>query len=155
VVAHYVFVDVMSDKGVIPGIAPVLAALSMLGAGWALRDKQYGKAFVAVALTIVFSVITFFWMLYPNVMISSTDSAYNLTVTNASASDKTLQVMTIVALILVFAIGGMSFDFGGVAFSGIGLGAITGIVLNLILPKGRPSDEPDLEEAIPPMETEL
>ena len=101
VVAHYVFVDVMSDKGVIPGVAPVLAALSMLGAGWALREKGYGKAFLLVSLTIVFSVITFFWMLYPNVMISSTDSAYNLTVDNASASDKTLQVMTIVALILV------------------------------------------------------
>ena len=101
VVAHYVFVDVMSDKGIIPGVAPVIAALSMLGAGWALREKGYGKAFLLVSLTIVFSVITFFWMLYPNVMISSTDSAYNLTVDNASASDKTLQVMTIVALILV------------------------------------------------------
>jgi uracil permease len=63
--------------------------------------------------------------------------------------------MIIVALILVFAIGGMNFDFGGVAFSGIGLGAVTGILLNLILPKGRPSDEPGLEEAIPPVETEL
>ena len=45
--------------------------------------------------------------------------------------------MIIVSIILVFAIGGMTFNFGGVAFSGIGLGAITGIVLNLILPKTR------------------
>lgn len=43
--------------------------------------------------------------------------------------------MIIVSMILVFAIGGMTFDFGGVAFSGIGLGAIVGIILNLILPK--------------------
>lgn len=43
--------------------------------------------------------------------------------------------MIIVSLILVFAIGGMSFNFSGVGFSGIGLGAITGIILNLILPK--------------------
>lgn len=43
--------------------------------------------------------------------------------------------LAIIAIILVFAIGGMHFDFGGVAFSGIGLGAITGIVLNLILPQ--------------------
>ncbi len=43
--------------------------------------------------------------------------------------------MIIVSMILVFAIGGMTFDFGGVAFSGIGLGAIVGIVLNLVLPK--------------------
>lgn len=43
--------------------------------------------------------------------------------------------MIIVSMILVFAIGGMSFEFGNVAFSGIGLGAIVGVVLNLILPK--------------------
>lgn len=44
--------------------------------------------------------------------------------------------MIIVSMILVLAIGGMVIDFGGVAFSGIGLGAIVGITLNLILPKG-------------------
>ncbi len=43
--------------------------------------------------------------------------------------------MIIVSMILVFAIGGFTFDFGGVAFSGIGLGAIVGIFLNLVLPK--------------------
>jgi uracil permease len=62
--------------------------------------------------------------------------------------------MIIVSLILVFAIGGMNFDFGGVAFSGIGLGAITGILLNLILPHPPSEQEPDLEEAVPPMEPE-
>jgi len=48
--------------------------------------------------------------------------------------------MIIVSIILVFAIGGMSFNFGGVAFSGIGLGAIVGIILNLILPKTKHLD---------------
>ena len=48
--------------------------------------------------------------------------------------------MIIVSIILVFAIGGMSFNFGGVAFSGIGLGAIVGIVLNLVLPKTKHLD---------------
>ena len=46
--------------------------------------------------------------------------------------------MIIVSMILVFAIGGMTFRFWGVSFTGIGLGAITGIVLNLILPRNRP-----------------
>jgi uracil permease len=44
--------------------------------------------------------------------------------------------MIIVSLILVFAIGGMQIEFGGVGFSGIGLGAIVGIVLNFLLPQG-------------------
>lgn len=48
--------------------------------------------------------------------------------------------MIIVSMILVFAIGGMTFNFGSVAFSGIGLGAIVGIVLNLVLPKTRHFD---------------
>lgn len=43
--------------------------------------------------------------------------------------------MIIVSMILVFSIGGMTFNLGGVAFSGIGLGAIVGIILNLVLPK--------------------
>jgi len=48
--------------------------------------------------------------------------------------------MIIVSIILVFAIGGMTFNFGGVGFSGIGLGAIVGILLNLILPKTKHFD---------------
>ena len=44
--------------------------------------------------------------------------------------------MIIVSMILVLAIGGMVVDLGGVAFSGIGLGAIVGIILNIVLPKG-------------------
>lgn len=43
--------------------------------------------------------------------------------------------MAIVSMILVFSIGGMTFNFGGVPFSGIGLGAIVGVILNLVLPK--------------------
>ena len=43
--------------------------------------------------------------------------------------------MAIVSMILVFSIGGMTFNFGGVPFAGIGLGAIIGIILNLVLPK--------------------
>ena len=43
--------------------------------------------------------------------------------------------MAIVPMILVFSIGGMTFNFGGVPFAGIGLGAIVGVVLNLVLPK--------------------
>jgi uracil permease len=42
--------------------------------------------------------------------------------------------LIIVALIIVFGIGGMSFTFGPVTFSGIGLSGILGVVLNLILP---------------------
>ena len=45
--------------------------------------------------------------------------------------------MIIVSMILVFSIGGMTFNFGGVSFSGIGLGAVMGIILNLVLPQAK------------------
>ncbi len=46
--------------------------------------------------------------------------------------------LIIVALVIVFGIGGMQFSFGSVSFGGIGLAGVLGVVLNLVLPKGRP-----------------
>jgi uracil permease len=43
--------------------------------------------------------------------------------------------LTIVALILVFGIGGMAFSAGEFTLKGIGLSGILGVVLNLILPR--------------------
>jgi uracil permease len=45
--------------------------------------------------------------------------------------------LTIVAVILVFGIGGMSFDLAVVKLGGIGLAGIIGVVLNLILPQAK------------------
>lgn len=45
--------------------------------------------------------------------------------------------LTIVALILIFGIGGMSFSIGAFTLKGIGLAGILGIFLNLVLPKVR------------------
>ncbi|WBF67376.1 uracil-xanthine permease family protein [Desulfovibrio subterraneus] len=46
--------------------------------------------------------------------------------------------MAIVAIILVFGIGGMAFHAGEFTIKGIGLAGIIGVVLNLVLPKSRP-----------------
>ncbi len=43
--------------------------------------------------------------------------------------------LCIVALILVFGIGGMAFSLGKFSLGGIGLAGITGVILNLVLPK--------------------
>jgi uracil permease len=45
--------------------------------------------------------------------------------------------LAIVAVILVFGIGGMSFNIGEVTLAGIGLSGIVGVALNLALPAGR------------------
>lgn len=49
--------------------------------------------------------------------------------------------LTIVALTLVFGLGGMFFEVGSFALKGIALAAITAIVLNLILPKEKAEEE--------------
>lgn len=48
--------------------------------------------------------------------------------------------MIIIALVLVPALGGMVLDFGFASFSQIGLGAIIGVVLNLVLPHKKVQD---------------
>jgi uracil permease len=63
------------------------------------------------------------------------------TLTRANVDFNCPRNMIIVSMILVFSIGGMTFNFGGVPFSGIGLGAIIGITLNLVLPKARKEDD--------------
>ena len=54
-----------------------------------------------VALNIVLTQVTFFTMTFPNVMLSSTNYDWSLTIYNASSSQYTLTVMSIVALIFV------------------------------------------------------
>ena len=56
--------------------------------------------------------------------------------------------LTIVALILVFGIGGMVVSVAEFALKGIGLAGITGVVLNLVLPRRKKiSEQPDGVEA--------
>jgi cytochrome bd ubiquinol oxidase subunit II len=82
-------------------VAAIIATIAILLAGWFLRQQKAGAAFVATALTIAFASIVLFATLYPNVMVSSLNPAWSLTVQNASSSPYTLQVMTIVAAIFV------------------------------------------------------
>jgi len=100
-VANYVYIDIFNKIGVNPGVMPITSAAALLAVGYFLHEKQYGWAFFMMGLTILLSVATFFWFLYPNVMVSSTSDAYSLTVHNAAASHKTLELMTIVALSFV------------------------------------------------------
>ena len=51
--------------------------------------------------SVAFTLVTFFMIMYPRVMISSLDPAYSLTITNAASTHYTLQVMTIVALVFI------------------------------------------------------
>lgn len=89
-------------RGIVnPGIVPIAAVAALLVAGYFINQKREGWAFIMVALNIVLTQVTFFSMTFPNVMISSTNPAWSLTIYNASSSQYTLTVMSIVALIFV------------------------------------------------------
>jgi cytochrome d ubiquinol oxidase subunit II len=91
-----------NDKGVFPGILPVVvAAVSVLAAVWLVRAGRDIWAFAATALTIVAVVVTLFVSLYPRVMVSDPEFGNSLTIENASSANYTLKVMTVVAAVLI------------------------------------------------------
>ena len=100
-IGTYIATDIYNHLGLNPGLIPMIGLISLLAAGYFVGKKQDAWAFALVAVNIVFTLITFFLIMYPRVMISSTNPLYNLTIFNAASSPYTLQVMTVVALIFV------------------------------------------------------
>jgi len=94
--------DFIEHLGIDPGIFPLgaVATIALVGVVF-LPRKMNGWAFAMTALHLVLTQASFFMLLFPRVMISSTNPAYSLTIYNASSSPYTLQVMSIVALIFV------------------------------------------------------
>lgn len=80
-------------------IALGTAALSLVAAALASRISRDGWAFACTCLTVVAVVALLFGSLYPNLIVSSLDPAYNLTIVNASSSPYTLKVMSWAAAI--------------------------------------------------------
>ncbi|WP_028659507.1 cytochrome d ubiquinol oxidase subunit II [Nocardioides insulae] len=77
----------------------VIAAVALVAGIAAAATAREGWAFVGTFITIALAVGGLFVALFPDVMPSTTDAAYSLTVTNAAATDYTLKIMTIVACI--------------------------------------------------------
>jgi len=78
-----------------------LAVLAVLAAVWLVYAGRAGFAFAATTVTIGSCIVAIFTGLYPNVMVSTTNAAYNLTVHNTASPNYTLKVMTVVALLLL------------------------------------------------------
>jgi cytochrome d ubiquinol oxidase subunit II len=97
----YLETDLLEKVGVNPGIVPLARIATLLVAGYFIQRRRPGWAFGMMALTIVFTLISLFTLLFPRVMVSSLDPAFSLTIYNASSSPYTLQVMTVVAVIFV------------------------------------------------------
>ncbi len=82
-------------------IIPLLAVVSLLLTKVYVTKRSWWKAWFASGFTIFFA--TFFGIagLYPNLLPSSLNPAYNLTAFNSSSSPLTLKIMLVVALVMV------------------------------------------------------
>lgn len=96
-----VWTQLTIHHGAIPDLIPVAAVLAVLAVAVLLREGRDGWAFTMTAFAVAATVLTIFIDLYPNVMVSSTNTAYNLTVKNTASSPYTLKVMTVVAILLL------------------------------------------------------
>lgn len=76
----------------------VVAALAAVFGWFANQRGREGWAFTGFSLLLAAGAGAIFYSVYPVVLPSSIDAAFNLTVSNASSSDYTLGVMTIVTV---------------------------------------------------------
>ena len=76
-----------------------VALLAIVAALWSARRGGEKRAFVATAVAMAATVGSLFASLYPDVLVSSTEAAYSLTVTGSASGEYALTVMTIVAAV--------------------------------------------------------
>jgi cytochrome d ubiquinol oxidase subunit II len=97
----YFATDILNNPGFDGMIPALLAAIALLAYGWFLRQGKEGITFICGGLVIILATVMVFSGLFPNLMISTLDPTYNLTIYNASSSPYTLKVITIVAAIFL------------------------------------------------------
>jgi cytochrome d ubiquinol oxidase subunit II len=82
-----------------PIIFPVAALLALIASWYLLRSRRHFWAFVASGAMIALLLITGAVGLFPNLLISTTDAQFNLTIYNAASAPNTLTVMLIIAVL--------------------------------------------------------
>ena len=85
----------------VPDPVQLLAVIAVVCAVLLTSTDHDAWAFTASAVAIAASVGSLFIEMYPNVMVSSTNAAYSLTVHNAASGGYALKVMTIVAVVFL------------------------------------------------------
>jgi cytochrome d ubiquinol oxidase subunit II len=90
----------LGGRSVIAAVLGLLAVGGAVGAVVAIGRGRDGWSFLATAVAIGSTVAALFAGLYPNVLVSSTDAAYSLTVAGTASGTYALTVMTWVAAVL-------------------------------------------------------
>ena len=80
-------------------VIPVVTVLTIINTRRLLEKGVYFKAFLSSALTSALLLITVTINLFPNIVVSTIDPAYNITVYNGASSQKSLGIMLTIAAI--------------------------------------------------------
>ena len=99
--AWVVWTLVVIGGGTVPQPTQIFGLIAVIFAAVLAATNSDGWAFAASGFGIAAAIGQIFISLYPNVMVSSTNAAYNLTVNNSAAGHYALVVMTIVAVIFL------------------------------------------------------
>lgn len=97
--ATKLYVNYRQSPGLL--VAPLLAVAALISIRVFAAVGRWLTAFAASCLTILSVIATGVIGLYPNLIPSSLDTAYSLTIFNSSSSPYTLKIMTVVAFIFV------------------------------------------------------
>jgi cytochrome d ubiquinol oxidase subunit II len=97
----YTQTDILRRYGVVPGTLPLMTIALFVASYVLLHLRRDGWAFAMTALTIVAGSAVAFEGLFPRVMPSTLNPAWDLTIYNASSSPLTLKVMLIVVVLFL------------------------------------------------------
>ena len=101
VIGFIIWTHVTASTTFFLNVIELLAILAVIAAAWLVYAGRDGWAFTATAVTIAACIQAIFVDLYPNLMVSSTSPAYNLTVHNAASPPYSLKAMTVVVVIFL------------------------------------------------------
>ena len=100
-ITTYMFTDITSKIGIDPGILPIASVVFLLVTIHFIDQKMDGWAFAMTGLNIILTQVAFFILMFPRLMISSLNPAWNLTIYNSSSSPNSLAVMSVISLIFI------------------------------------------------------
>jgi cytochrome d ubiquinol oxidase subunit II len=101
VIGFVIWTHVTASTTFFLNVIELVAILAVLAAVPLVYARRDGFAFSATTVTIASCIVAIFVDLYPNVMVSSTNAAYNLTVHNTASTPYSLKAMTVVVVIFL------------------------------------------------------
>ena len=101
VIGFIIWTHVIAGRAFLLNVIELAAILAVIAAVWLVYEHRDGWAFAATTVTIASCIISIFVDLYPNVMVSSTNPAYNLTVHNTASGAYSLKAMTVVVIVFL------------------------------------------------------